>query len=247
MTDKEKLDAIRAEVEEYISAARKAHTNITEGNFAHLLSFIDSLQEEPVSEEWIEELRTKLDSMSKEDFKKVFDKYAVDFNEEPVSEELEEAAIEYCGGNKGSDARVRGGFLAGAKWQKEQFEKDYTNLCKGIATAKGLAVAMAYDKGVADTKEQMVKNIWKPADGDDLPEIDREVVAFQEIFPTDVDVPSLFKIVIAHRPNPEGYNGKSITTGEIEHYTPKTYDKGGWNIPDVKYWLDIELPKEIEL
>ena len=32
-----------------------------------------------------------------------------------------------------------------------------------------------------------------------------------------------------------------------EHYTPKTYDKGGWNIPDVKYWLDVELPKEIEL
>ena len=158
MTDKEKLDAIRAEVEEYISAARKAHTNITEGNFAHLLSFIDSLQEEPVSEEWIEELRTKLDSMSKEDFKKVFDKYAVDFNEEPVSEELEEAAIEYCGGNKGSDARVRGGFLAGAKWQKEQFEKDYTNLCKGIATAKGLAVAMAYNKGVADAKEQLMAN-----------------------------------------------------------------------------------------
>lgn len=48
MTDKEKLNAIRAEVEEYINAARKAHTNITEGNFAHLLSFIDSLQEEPV-------------------------------------------------------------------------------------------------------------------------------------------------------------------------------------------------------
>ena len=124
--------------------------------------------EEPVSEEWIKELRTKLDSMSKEDFKKVFDKYAVDFNEEPISEELEEAAIEYCGGNKGSDARVRGGFLAGAKWQKEQFEKDYTNLCKGIATAKGLAVAMAYDKGVADTKEQMIEKlrVWVKSHND---------------------------------------------------------------------------------
>ena len=28
---------------------------------------------------------------------------------------------------------------------------------------------------------------------------------------------------------------------------PKTYGKGGWNIPDVKFWLDVELPKEIEL
>lgn len=50
MTDKEKLDAIRAEVQKYIYAAHKAHTNITEGNFAHLLSFIDSLQEEPVKD-----------------------------------------------------------------------------------------------------------------------------------------------------------------------------------------------------
>ena len=51
-------------------------------------------KEEPVSEEWIEELRTKLGSMSKEDFKKVFDKYAVDFNEEPVSEDLEKIVEE---------------------------------------------------------------------------------------------------------------------------------------------------------
>ena len=50
--------------------------------------------EEPVSEEWIKELRTKLDSMSKEDFKKVFDKYAVDFNEEPVSEDFEKIVEE---------------------------------------------------------------------------------------------------------------------------------------------------------
>jgi len=83
---------------------------------------------------------------------------------------------------------------------------------------------------------------WKSADGDDLPEIDREVVAFQETFPTDVDAPSLFKIVIAHRPNPKGYDGKSIATGKVEHYTPKTYDKGGWNIPDVVLWLDLNIP-----
>ena len=51
--------------------------------------------EEPVSEEWIEELRTKLGSMSKEDFKKVFDKYAVDFNEETVSDDLEEEITDY--------------------------------------------------------------------------------------------------------------------------------------------------------
>ena len=44
----------------------------------------------------------------------------------------------------------------GAEWQKEQFKKDYTDLCNGIVTAKGLAVKMAYDKGMADAKEQMM-------------------------------------------------------------------------------------------
>ena len=85
-------------------------------------------------------------------------------------------------------------------------------------------------------------HLWKPADGDDLPEIDREVVAFQKTFPTDIDVPTLFKIVMAHRPNPKGYDGKSIATGKVEHYTPKTYDKGGWNIPNVVLWLDLNIP-----
>ena len=134
--------------------------------------------------------------------------------EEPVSEDLEEAVNAYIGyapevDESSSVYGKRQAFKVGAKWQKT--------------------------------------NLWKPADGDDLPEIDREVVAFQETFPTDVDVPSLLKIVIAHRPNPEGYDGKSITTGQIERYTPKTYDKGGWNIPNIVYWLDAELPKEIEL
>ena len=220
--------------------------------------------EEPVSEEWIKELRTKLDSMSKEDFKKVFDKYAVDFNEEPISEELEkiveeitEPTVLNAYGTKELARKLRNtviygtsvskeldevaelytlddsvkpwrnltkeAFKAGAKWQKLQdmgitnkaqdvvtnllssadnpldayatevafimlpatlkesyhqtnrdrigdavrlganwqrkkFEKDYTNLCNGIAIAKGLAVAMAYDKGMADVREQMMAN-----------------------------------------------------------------------------------------
>jgi hypothetical protein len=101
--------------------------------------------------------------------------------------------------------------------------------------------SIATDMFVSGAKWKKAHN-WKPAYGDDLPEYDREVVAFQETFPTDVDVPSLFKIVIAHRPNPEGYDGKSLSTGKVEHYTPKTYDKGDWNIPNVKYWLDCSLP-----
>ena len=129
--------------------------------------------------------------------------------EEPVSEELEEAAFDYA-----EDCKYEGGekllcvehFKAGTKWQKN--------------------------------------HLWKPADGDNLPEIDREVVVFTQDFPNDA---GMMRIAIAHRPDPKGWDGKSVTTGKVEHYTPKTYDKGGWNIPDVKFWLDVELPKEIEL
>ena len=123
--------------------------------------------------------------------------------EEPVSEDLEEASMAFAK-HFGDWHYAIPCFQDGANWQKE--------------------------------------NLWKPADGDDLPEIDREVIAFQETFPTDVDAPSLFKIVIAHRPNPKGYDGKSIATGKVEHYTPKTYDKGGWNIPNVVLWLDLNIP-----
>lgn len=36
---------------------------------------------------------------------------------------IEQAAIEYCGGNKGADARVRGAFLIGAEWADEHPQK----------------------------------------------------------------------------------------------------------------------------
>ena len=88
--------------------------------------------------------------------------------------------------------------------------------------------------------EWVLNNLWKPADGDYLPEIDREVVVFTQNFPEDAGI---MKVAIAHRPNPNGWDGRSILTGEVDHYTPKTYDKGGWNIPDVKWWLDLDLPK----
>ena len=84
----------------------------------------------------------------------------------------------------------------------------------------------------ADWKKE---HLWKPADGDDLPEIDREVIALLDNG----------KVVFAHRP-PEYWDGKDIVTGKVTRNYPKTYDKGGWNIPNIKYWLDVELPKEIE-
>lgn len=98
--------------------------------------FVDGVQwadehpkKEHVSEEWIEELRTKLDSMSKEDFKKVFDKYAIDFNEEPVSDELIDVAKQYVkehviGIDKVTFSIATDMFISGAKWQREQMMMD---------------------------------------------------------------------------------------------------------------------------
>lgn len=98
--------------------------------------------------------------------------------------------------------------------------------------------SMAFIKGAqwADA------HLWHPADGDNLPELEREVVVFTQkegLSP---------KVGIAHRPNPKGWNGRNILTGEVEHFVPKTYGKGGWSLPDVKIWLDCKLPfKENEV
>lgn len=81
-----------------------------------------------------------------------------------------------------------------------------------------------------------MKELWKSAEGPDLPIFDREVIALLDNG----------KIVFAHRPS-EYWDGKDIITGKVTRYYPKTYDNGGWNIPNVKYWLDVKLPKEIEL
>ena len=93
---------------------------------------------------------------------------------------------------------------------------------------------LAFKAGAKWHKE----NLWKPADGDDLPEIDREVIAI-----LDYDF-GHYKVVYAHRPNPNGWNGTNIDTGEKEHFEPVIYDKGGWNQPHLLYWLDARLPYE---
>ena len=98
-----------------------------------------------------------------------------------------------------------------------------------------------------ETKEVNLnsESAWKSADGEDLPELEREVVVFTQNFPDDAGI---MRVCIAHRPNPNGWDGRNILTGEVNHYTPKTYDKGGWSLPDVKIWLDAPLPfKEDEI
>ena len=69
------------------------------------------------------------------------------------------------------------------------------------------------------------EEVWKPADGKQLPPIDKEVVA---LVGTNDPTHFLCKVAFAHRVDPNG--------DEFE------YGIGGWNVPYVKYWLDAELP-----
>ena len=74
---------------------------------------------------------------------------------------------------------------------------------------------------------------WHDAQGDYLPEIDREVIVLR----------NNGQIAFGHRPNPDGEVWKH-PDGTLEHVHFKTYDKGGWNTPNIKWWCDIDLPKE---
>ena len=122
----------------------------------------------------------------------------------------------------------------------QQAEKE-VGLTQIVKDAKG--VNSAYGIGFLEGAEWADNNIWKDAQGDDLPEIDREVIVLIKSLPEHED--SLLKVSFAHRP-PEYWEGKNIGTGEITRYEPKRYDNGGWNQPNVVYWLDVELPKEEE-
>jgi hypothetical protein len=133
--------------------------------------------------------------------------------EEPVSEEMEEAA--------------------------EQDVCEVVNECSAIGIPNDQIPSWVQDAMINEFihgAKWKAENLWKPADGDDLPYVDREVIAILDNG----------KVVFAHRP-PEFWDGKNIITGKVTRYYPKTYGKGGWNIQNIVYWLDVELPKEIGL
>lgn len=81
------------------------------------------------------------------------------------------------------------------------------------------------------------QNLWKSADGDYLPEIDREVVVFTQ---TERQYP---KVAIAH----------TMPMGDWKQFDGNRYylernGEVGWSLPDVKIWLDAPLPfKEDEV
>ena len=48
------------------------------------------------------------------------------------------------------------------------------------------------------------------------------------------------KVFYGHRPDPKEY-----VVVEGEKLFAKTYDKNGWNWPDIALWLDVEIPDEL--
>ena len=124
------------------------------------------------------------------------------------------------------------------KERKASIAESATNYTRGRAMAlsfKPLAlgdVKEAYLCG-AEKMERLIDSSmwWKSADGSELPAIDREVIALT----------TEGKVVFAHRPK-ESWQGKNIDTGEVTTYHPERYGAGGWNLPDIKWWLDIDIP-----
>ena len=106
--------------------------------------------------------------------------------------------------------------------------------------SRGNVESHAVKSACMEMYEWTCQNLLKDAQGDDLPEIDREVIVLVKALPEHED--GLLKVSYGHRPNPDGWNGKNIITGKVSHFEPKTYDKGGWSLPNVVYWIDLELP-----
>ena len=71
---------------------------------------------------------------------------------------------------------------------------------------------------------------------DELPAYDREVVVLIQDYPDDNEH---LRVAFGHRPNPNGW-----VTKDGERLYAMTYDKGGWNGKNIRYWLDVKLPNE---
>ena len=229
-----------------------------------ILSFIDSMQEEPVAPKLLKDMlnaKTSAESLgiSQEEHDRIVDECLygkepelVDFDnlpkEEPVSEiDFEQELYKAFGQVKDFTLgmRIAKRFYDMGKNNQEHVSDELEEACEQLAenarkhkaeTSSPFFSQTDYKQGVMDGAKWQKQHLWKPADGDDLPIIDREVIALLDNG----------KVVFAHRP-PEFWDGKDIVTGKVTRNYPKTYDKGGWNIPDVKWWLDCLMPKEIGL
>lgn len=112
--------------------------------------------------------------------------------------------------------------------------------CRNHQWLKDALPTLAGQKSFVAGGKWQLEHLWHDAQGEDLPEIDREVIVLCD------DGYGCYKVCFGHRPNKQGIDGIRELTKTPYHIEAKTYGKGGWNIPDVKWWLDADLPKEDE-
>ena len=199
------------------------------------------------------------------------DAYIDSLQEEPVSEDLEKACEQLAENARKHKAETsspffsqtdyKQGVIDGAKWKEKRLLPMIDNICgicqkqQDFINAKDLGeqistlgrrypeVSFAKLSRIAVRVAKWQKqHLWKPADCDDLPEIDKEVIALTQPYPNDEHL----RVVFAHRPTKYTKVWNS-DLGEEQIVEVERYGKGEWNIPNIKYWLDVELPKEIEL
>lgn len=187
MTDKE---AIRKEIER-----QKKHlsANYLDENGAmiaynHIIDFIDSLPEEPVSENRKEsilkkahELANRAELISDKFPKSTLIAVAIDMAEwcyshstkEPVSEELEKAAHTYAANNGGrwltddigikcfafNPKEVKDAFKAGTQWQKEKMMKDASDMIKGVENTISYTTAQALSSDLNKIRIEYGNNV----------------------------------------------------------------------------------------
>lgn len=117
-------------------------------------------------------------------------------------------------------------------------EKDY----------RGDAERMAYNAYLEGCAFGAMEAMWHEDTNDEsiLPPYDEEVISL--VAEKDKSGRTIgYRIAFAHRPDPNGWDGKNVLTGEVSHYTPKVYGKGGWN-GEISLWMKKPpLPKEYDI
>jgi len=96
--------------------------------------------------------------------------------------------------------------------------------------AKEMNRCKDFEAGAEYGYQYATKNLWHDAQGDIVPEYDREVIVIGRDG----------KVFYGHRPDP-----KEVTMIEGKPYHAKIYDKNGWNWPDIALWLDVEIQHEL--
>ena len=105
----------------------------------------------------------------------------------------------------------------------EEYAKQLAHLFLGNGLSLQTILLMAIDFGQQHPQ-------WYDAQGDNVPKYRREVIVIGRDG----------KVFYGHRPDPE-----EVTMVEGKPYHAKTYDKKGWNWPNIALWLDVEVPDKL--